>query len=544
MMKRVAQIGLALVMFAWIVPAVHAHAVLLETSPPDGVRLEKSPAEIVLRFNEAVSPIALKVLDGSGREVGGSSELQSRDGALRKAISDLPPGGYVVSWRVSSSDAHPIGGALVFTVGLSSATPVQVAPPAGDGGWSAAVVAAKFILYLTLLSAAGAALFRALVCRPLGIASPESTAWTVGSAFAALFIAILAIGLKGGQLLASGPAALLELETWRAGASTSAGLSLLIVAGGAAALALTGRGRHASWRMILAAVIAVGGLCLTGHGATGPAWMPPLMAAHALAAAFWLGSLYPLLSLVSARHPARHAATVRFSRIAFPLVCLLLLSGAVVALTRIDWPQGLIATQYGQVLGIKLFLVTVMLVLAATNRLRVVPSMSAGDAAADAVLMRNIRLELLSGFFLILVTAVLAHTPPHSDRNDPVVNHHPAESTGHSGSSSARNMTLRFNVSPSAAGANALVVEMAGKDGKPLVPVEVSAGFSLPALATESIERSLVPVAPGKFRLDRIDLPVSGVWHLELVVLVNEFEKVSFTFDIPVHRLAGQVLQR
>lgn len=48
-----------------------AHAVLLDTGPADGAALAEPPAAVVLRFNEPVAPVSVRILDGSGRDVAG-----------------------------------------------------------------------------------------------------------------------------------------------------------------------------------------------------------------------------------------------------------------------------------------------------------------------------------------------------------------------------------------------------------------------------------------------------------------------------------------
>ena len=48
-----------------------AHAVLIESQPPDGASLAEAPVQIQLRFNEPVSPVAVRLLGQDGREVPG-----------------------------------------------------------------------------------------------------------------------------------------------------------------------------------------------------------------------------------------------------------------------------------------------------------------------------------------------------------------------------------------------------------------------------------------------------------------------------------------
>jgi len=523
-----------------LAPDVHAHANLVDSHPRDGSVVEHSPAEIALRFDEPVTPIILKVLDAAGRDVAAGGALRSRDGEVRKAVPDLPAGGYVVTWRVVSADAHPIAGAHVFTIGPAAGGAVSTPVTGADDPWIIPVVVARILLYLSLLPAAGAMLFHGLVGAPLKIRPPASSGFAAAAAGAAVAAALLGLGFKGAQVLAASPPALLEVQTWRVAAATSTGLSLLVVAGGMAALlaflTIGALRRAGAWPPTVAAVVALAGLSLTGHGASGPVWMPPLMALHAVIAAFWLGSLHSLLRLTVQGHPLRVEAVRRFSRIAAPLVSVLLFSGVVVALARLDVPRGLLETRYGQVLVFKLVLVAALLGFAAINRWRLLPAMQAGAPAAGARFAASVRLELLLGILLLLATAVLAHTPPHENaghRQAPAAAGGPGVPTvlqARAGNGAA----LKLSVVPARVGTNTVSMALLDAEGKPLSPVEVLARFSLPALGVEAIERPLVAASAGQFHVERVDLPVAGRWRIEVTILFDEFTNETLEFDLPL----------
>ena len=114
-----------------------AHSVLLHSLPEDGAALEAAPGAIELHFSEPVRPIAVRVLDAAGAPVAGGDGgegVVAQDGLLKLALpDDLPRGSYLVSYRVTSLDSHPIGGSLAFSVG---------APPEGAAVAPMAAVAA------------------------------------------------------------------------------------------------------------------------------------------------------------------------------------------------------------------------------------------------------------------------------------------------------------------------------------------------------------------------------------------------------------------
>jgi copper transport protein len=65
--------GLALLLTVVLCGGAHAHAVLLDSSPPADATLAEAPARIMLRFNEPVRPVRVLLLrgeDGTGIELG------------------------------------------------------------------------------------------------------------------------------------------------------------------------------------------------------------------------------------------------------------------------------------------------------------------------------------------------------------------------------------------------------------------------------------------------------------------------------------------
>lgn len=101
------------------VPAA-AHDRLLTADPEDGAQLDTPPSQIVLTFSGDVLPSGaqLHVVTPDGSADGEVSV----DGAVLTAVlpDDLPAGAYDVTWRVVSSDGHPIEGELSYEVAAAS----------------------------------------------------------------------------------------------------------------------------------------------------------------------------------------------------------------------------------------------------------------------------------------------------------------------------------------------------------------------------------------------------------------------------------------
>jgi len=112
---------LALALAQALVPgAARAHAMLASATPRGGESVAAVPAELVLRFTEAVEPgfSTITVQDASGARVDRDNVHPGPQGGKSLAIglNALAPGDYTVVWRVLSVDTHRTEGRFRFTV--------------------------------------------------------------------------------------------------------------------------------------------------------------------------------------------------------------------------------------------------------------------------------------------------------------------------------------------------------------------------------------------------------------------------------------------
>ena len=120
-----------------------AHAVLRSTNPAANTTVPTAPAEVVLTFSEAVSPVAdrVRVLAPDGTRADSGAPV-ARDSELSIPMrTDVPRGTYLVSYRVISADGHPVGGSFTYSVGAPSATPIAEDGDSGTGGWAQTAMA-------------------------------------------------------------------------------------------------------------------------------------------------------------------------------------------------------------------------------------------------------------------------------------------------------------------------------------------------------------------------------------------------------------------
>ena len=97
-----------------------AHSQLQESVPAASTRVDASPQQVRLTFNERIEPAvrAVQVLDSKSNPVTSAKPTLSEDHkTLSLALPKLGEGLYTVSYRIISEDGHPIGGSYVFVVG-------------------------------------------------------------------------------------------------------------------------------------------------------------------------------------------------------------------------------------------------------------------------------------------------------------------------------------------------------------------------------------------------------------------------------------------
>jgi copper resistance protein C len=127
---RPALVGVALAIiavFAVSAPA-SAHDTLVGSSPAAGEQLEAAPTEVVLTYNASILPdgAAVSVIDAEGTEWAAGEHVIETNTLTMPLEADMPEAGYLIEWRVVSSDGHPISGTIPFAVG--DAEPLTEAP--------------------------------------------------------------------------------------------------------------------------------------------------------------------------------------------------------------------------------------------------------------------------------------------------------------------------------------------------------------------------------------------------------------------------------
>jgi len=271
-----------------------------------------------------------------------------------------------------------------------------------------AVVVLRAAIFLTLLQAAGAALFlflfgaRLAVCgdavRRLGAAAAATGAVLVIVRY--LIEPARMIGALSGVLDGSMHGFLL---------TSNLGLAQLVRLAGACLIGLALlRSSRLRYRFALAgALLVAASFSFMGHtAATDQRWVPgALLVVHVLAAAFWFGSLIPLYIACGKERPGNSGLLIeRFSSIALRIVPMIFLAGVGMAIFLLP-NLGSLGSPYGLLLIAKLFGFAALMGLACLNKFRFGPAVASGHAPSLVPLRRCIAIEI---WLIVIVLALTA----------------------------------------------------------------------------------------------------------------------------------------
>ncbi|MBH5397992.1 copper resistance protein CopC/CopD [Bradyrhizobium sp. CNPSo 4010] len=495
-----------------------AHAALISVEPASGSTLATAPKVVELRFNEPVTPGAIRLIDGAGRARDETRVTASGETISIAMPSDLPEGTAVVSYRVVSQDGHPVVGSLMFSIGMPSETKL----PASTDHWLGALIwLARVGLYVGLFVGVGGVWFARWISWSLAGMTVPRVALAVG-----LSSAVVSLGALGLDLLGLPPAALAAFAPWKVAVATSAGRASLVAAAAMLFALLALRSTWSSRALAIIAMVGVGlSLAMSGHAATTPPQVIMRLAIllHGLCVALWIGALAPLAALLSKPTPAALAVVKRFSGVAMPAVGVLALTGLALAIVQLEKASALVETRYGLILSVKLALVLMLLALAALNRFRLTPVLA--RRGAQIILKRSILLECMISLAIFAVVAGWRFTPPPRT----IVPETPLAIHIHSDKA-----MFQVLVSPGKAGKDDFVLQLMTGEGVPLAAKEVILTLSLPERGIEPMERGASLGPDGYWHVRKVELPFAGRWRVRIEALVSDFEKISLSDELEV----------
>lgn len=144
-----------------------------------------------------------------------------------------------------------------------------------------------------------------------------------------------------------------------------------------------------------------------GHSAEYAWWVQAILVLHFLAVSLWMGALFPLWKLTQlAELSELKISAAFFGKVALYIVIGLVLCGAALLYILLKNWEALLDTLYGNVLIFKLAWVSMLLALAAINKLCLTPQL---DQEVMRIKLRwAIVLEMYLGLSILMLTAYLS----------------------------------------------------------------------------------------------------------------------------------------
>jgi copper transport protein len=407
---------------ALVFPAqAFAHATLEKASPGFRQRLASSPRLVTLSFDQYVKVLPGSVQLFSAKHAVPVRRIWTDRFVLKASLPRLPQGAYTVRWHALSSDGHVVSGVFTFGVRANAPPPTEAF---GASGPTTSEHLVRWLYFLALALVVGGLGFRLLVLRrgPLTPAAEKRFYVTVGiGVVAAIDVGIAAFLLRAedalqlpfGRLLYGDLAPLARSRFGDAFIAMTLGFAFV------AALVflawLTDR-TVLLWPAFVLALAFASGLSLSGHSAAdaGASWKSQLADwAHLSAACLWIGGLIQLAFVVWPLMPdLRRDAFLAFSRLATVCVGVLLLAGIYLAILRLPELNDLWTTRYGEILLVKVGLVSLAFAWGGLHKLVAVPAVARGGERALARLRGSLLGESMVGVAVLLAAAVLVDAKP------------------------------------------------------------------------------------------------------------------------------------
>lgn len=516
----------ALAMLAFV-PAAFAHAQLQSSDPAENAVLDTAPETVRLVFNEPVSALRIDLIGPGGESTDLLADTQSGATTTIELPEGLVTGTHVLSWRVASTDGHPIGGSLIFSIGNITGTGAAVV--SGDRAVAIALWGGKLVLFLALFIGVGGAAFGAMAALPIPAQRAAALVSLVG-----LLVAPLTLALQGLDALGLPLTAIFTAEAGQGGFLTSYGATAVCatLAFAAAVLALT-IPVLSRWLGLFAYCLGALSLALSGHAsAAEPQWLTrPAVFLHLAGILAWIGALLPLWLWLRDGSDEATRALARFSRYIPYAVGPLVLSGAVLAGIQLGWPGPHWFALYTGILAAKLVLLALLFGLAIWNRFRLTEPALHGNVEARHHLRRSIRAEAILVLLIAGLVAGWRFTPPPrallvaepAAWAEPILIHMMNDTT-----------MVMATLTPGQAGPVVLDLAITDAEGEPLTPQAVAVTLAEPERGIEPIKRNAIQ-AGTDWRVDDLVIPVSGVWSITVDVRISRFSLTTLSgeADIP-----------
>ena len=164
---------------------------------------------------------------------------------------------------------------------------------------------------------------------------------------------------------------------------------------------------------ILGAILIIISFVIVGHSLSQGIFSQFLVLIHIICISFWLGSFLPLRYMCTVKNFTNlYFIADNFGRYAVVYIGILILTGLIFSYILLGGILPLITSTYGNVLLIKLFIVSMILIIGAINKLRIVPEMKKDLSTGQIKLKNSINIEIISSVLVLFTTSILTTSLP------------------------------------------------------------------------------------------------------------------------------------
>ena len=234
------------------------------------------------------------------------------------------------------------------------------------------------------------------------------------SAFLGFLISILAFisiaGNLGGELKS-----IFELELIELSFETIQGRSTLFLIVGFSLLSLSFFFPLFLFKIfnILGTILILTSFVVVGHSLSQGIFSQLLVLIHIICISFWLGSFLPLRYMCTVKNYTNlYFIADNFGKYAVVYVGILILTGLTFSYILLGGILPLITSTYGNVLLIKLFIVSMILIIGAINKFKIVPEIKKDLTTGQIKLKNSINIEIISSVLVLFTTSILTTSLP------------------------------------------------------------------------------------------------------------------------------------
>jgi copper transport protein len=445
-------------------------------------------------------------------------------------LPTLPESAYIVVWRVTSSDSHPVQGSFEFQIGtavspLSDAATVAASAAAESHGLSTLFLFIRWVTFMGVIVLIGGC---ALLTKFNRLAISVRTSSLLVGAWLFAFFATLQ------SLIAYGPH-VSGLKIWEARRlsllqdtlTTHFGRMQLVRI--AALIVLAVVLRSSRWRVVrgyttlvwLSIVVAIGTISFSGHTYS----QSPLILSVALdmvhfaTIGFWVGSV--VLFAIDRRgwlsgDEQTTQAVNWFSRVAGFAVPVMVATGVAQAWIMMQGVSGVTDTQYGRTLVVKTSLVAVVVALGGVARKSL-------RRSGPKSLQQTLSIEAILIAVIIAITASLVALPPRS-----VSSLEPFATT-----LVRQDVLVNITVTPTRVGNSEVHIIITPPGGSLQQMQSVTARIALPASNIPTGPLALDKVGPNHY-VANYRFAFEGTWKLEVLVVPTANTTLLYSTDVEI----------